>query len=247
MPTRRALLLALLHASTLPSVRAGTDLEILQVPVRFHLVTGLKLFKGGQPLSGWVTPEEVQATVVPEVNRIWRQAGIEFVTDKVVRVASRQPWSRALLLERIAAAHRDEDGHADPHRVDWYKGLLDFSEESGRSVNVHFVPYLGETSQGVTIPDERRVLVGEWTDKPSRASQLPQRVQLAEEEPFRVGSLGRTLAHELGHILGLKHPSRNSQPGPGRLMGGGRPGYHLTEEEIATARNSALALRSRRD
>lgn len=246
MPMRRTLLSALLLAPVLRAARASTGLDTLQVPVRFHLVTGLTLLKGGQPLSGWVTPEDVQATLVPEVNRIWRPAGIEFVTEQVVRVASLQPSNRADLLERIAAARRDEDGHADPQRVGWYEELLDFSEESSRSVNVHLVPYLGETSQGVAMPRQRRVLVGEWTDKATRARQLPQRAQLAEEEPFREGSLGRTLAHELGHILGLKHPNRNRQPGPARLMGGGRPGYHLTEEEIATARNAVLALRSRR-
>lgn len=247
MLTRRTLLrLTLLAAAPLHGTRANPVLDLIQVPVRFHLVTDLTLQKGGLSLSGWVSPEDVESTVMPELNRIWRAAGIEFVLERVVRVASLHPSGRSELLERIAAAHRDDDGHADPQRIGWYEQLLDFSEESGRSVNVHLVPYLGETLQGVALPRLRRVLIGEWTDKANRASQPPQRCLLVEEEPFRQGSLSRTVAHELGHILGLKHPDRALRSEQGRLMGGRRPGYHLSEEEIATARSTALSLRGRR-
>lgn len=244
MPTRRTLLCALLATPFVRAARAGSTTPAIQVPVRLHLVTGLIVPKGEQALAGWVTPADLENTVMPEVNRIWRPAGIEFVVEQVVSAAGAQPANRAELLGRIAAARRNEDGHPDFRIVRLYEELLDFSAESRSAVNVHLVPYLGETYQGVAMPRRRRVLVGEWSDKASGARQPPRRVNLAEEEPFREGSLGRTLAHELGHIVGLKHPSRDRLPGPDRLMGGGRPGYHLTEEEIAAARSEALGLRN---
>ena len=62
------------------------------------------------------------------------------------------------------------------------------------------------------------------------------RTLLIEPEPMKVGSLARTIAHELGHNLGLSHPDRSEISPVGRLMGGAKQGYALTPEEIAKAR-----------
>lgn len=70
-----------------------------------------------------------------------------------------------------------------------------------------------------------------WTDKPSRGRKPPQQVKLLEPQPFAVGSLSRTIAHELGHIVGLRHPNKAQQTRFGRLMGGRKPGENLTRRE----------------
>ena len=56
---------------------------------------------------------------------------------------------------------------------------------------------------------------------------------------MKVGSLARTVAHELGHNLGLNHPPKSEGGTIGRLMGGKVHGYALTSEEIAKARTIA--------
>jgi hypothetical protein len=213
------------------------------VAVRFHLVTGLAIRRDELEMSNWVTPADLASAVMPELNRIWRPAGIAFELEQAVHVPSLHPAGRSELIAQLAEAQRDMDGHADPRRVRWLGELLDFSQEGDQVINVHLVPYLGQTSQGVALPRLRRVLVGEWTDKPSRARLQPERCRLVEEEPFRQGSLSRTLAHELGHVLGLGHPERSERSEHGRLMGGYRHGYHLTEHEIQAARRIARSLR----
>jgi hypothetical protein len=94
----------------------------------------------------------------------------------------------------------------------------------------------GGTSQG-TACKGARILLGEWTDKPSGGKLPPQKCLLVEPEPFVKGSFGRTMAHELGHILGLHHPKEREVP---QLMGGG--GYILTEEQKNTAREKAFKI-----
>ena len=85
------------------------------------------------------------------------------------------------------------------------------------------------------------MVVGVWTDKPSGGRQPPVKALLVEPEPMRVGSLARTIAHELGHNLGLAHPDKDEAGAVGRLMGGGKQGYGLTAAEIAIARATASA------
>ena len=103
-------------------------------------------------------------------------------------------------------------------------------------MNIYAVPYLGGTSQGNACKGAR-ILLGEWTDKPSGGKLPPQKCLLVEPEPFVKGSFGRTMAHELGHILGLHHPKEREAP---QLMGGG--GYILTEEQKSTAREKAYKI-----
>jgi hypothetical protein len=68
-----------------------------------------------------------------------------------------------------------------------------------------------------------------------------QKCLLVEGGNFKQGSFSRTVAHELGHVVGLKHPLPNVPPFH-RLMGGSKPGNDLTEEEKTTAWKTASGL-----
>ena len=85
----------------------------------------------------------------------------------------------------------------------------------------------------------RQAVIGVWTDKPSHGKNPPVKTLLIEPEPMKVGSLARTIAHELGHNLGLAHPPKGEPSPVGRLMGGGKQGYALMPAEITKARQTA--------
>ncbi|MBI1396309.1 MAG: hypothetical protein GC151_10055 [Betaproteobacteria bacterium] len=133
-------------------------------------------------------------------------------------------------------------GRSDAARIRSLERLVDVSGNDSGAIDIHLVPYLGEASQGNTRRRLRRIFVGEWSDKSSHARRPPEKFQLTESPPFRTGSLSRTIAHELGHALGLKHPNKSTQTTFGLLMGGRRPGYLLTPSEIAIARRHAADL-----
>lgn len=224
------------------TARAG---EAIPVAIRFHAGSDLEMVKDGVTMRSWVTERQIRDVVLPEVNRIWRPAGIVFVLDAVERVRTLRPANRQHLLEEIAASTRDEDGESDPERIRKLGELLAFGDEAPPPLRVYFVPYLGEASQGNTKRKRGRVVVGEWTDKPSKGRGPPERCALSESGDFVRGSLGRTIAHELGHALGLSHPDKTTQTEFGRLMGGRKPGYRLTPPEISVARSAAEALARR--
>ena len=56
---------------------------------------------------------------------------------------------------------------------------------------------------------------------------------------MRVGSLARTIAHELEYNFSLTHPGKSEVSTLGRLMGGRKQDYALTEEDVTKARKVA--------
>jgi hypothetical protein len=233
------------HASDVPpGSPALVPTQALQrIEVRFHLVTDLTVATQGVEMTHWLTPEMIAKTVMPEVNRIWSAARIEWTLSGVSPATTRSE-NRTDTIACLLTAGRDSEGHGDPQRIRKLQSVLNLEQEDARAVNVYVVPYLGRTLQGNASPRQKRVILGQWTDKPSRGKRPPERCLLVENGEFRQGSLSRTVAHELGHILGLSHPPRSARP-LHRLMGGSDPGIDLTDEEKATARKTAALLFSK--
>lgn len=175
-----------------------------------------------------------------KVNRIWSVAGIEWKLFSIDEVAS-MSQGREDVQNYLLNSKRDEDGKSDSQRIDILLPILPIKQRDRNVINIYLVPYLGETSQGKTLPHKKIIIAGEWSDKFSHATLPPEKCLLVEKEPMQKGSFSRTIAHELGHIVGLQHPQQNDVS-LNRLMGGRKQGYNLTSEEIAIARQKAMTL-----
>lgn len=240
MPRRHpiCLIIALLLAT---GAAAGAG-ETITLRLRFHIVAGMETVKRDAAMDSWVSERDIRAALLPEINRIWRQANVEWTVDAIATETAAAGTRRDRTVAMLAATRRDADGRSDPRRLRKLDKLLATAGADGAAIDVYLVPYLGETSQGNASRKKMRIFVAQWTDKPSRGSAPPQRFALVENEPFRHGSLARTIAHELGHVLGLRHPDKATQREFGRLMGGKKPGYGFTDDEVATARAAARAI-----
>tara|TARA_R110002096_G_scaffold19234_3_gene64441 strand:+ start:979 stop:1758 length:780 start_codon:yes stop_codon:yes gene_type:complete len=218
---------------------------IIQLPVRFHIVKYVEMVKKGVTMKMWLTPRDVEQTILPEVNRIWLPAGIQWTAESIMMEGPAEIPDLEEMVRDIAKANRET-----PDRTKMILSLFDQRNRHPVINNLYFVPFVGATSQGfalsgggATFEDNSdggsRCVVGVWTDKPSGAIKPPQRFPLSEEMPFKIGSIARTCSHELGHNILLQHPDKSTQTKFNRLMGGRRPGYDLTSEEITLARRVA--------
>lgn len=215
------------------------DDSMLTLPIRFHITQGAVMTVKGQAMEVWVTPGDLSGPVLAEINRIWKPANIRFVIERARTESLLKPPDFNELLRSIENSKRGEEEAAGSGRTANIAKLLDPGQRHPAAHNVYLLPYIGATYQGYAAMGGRQVVVGVWTDKPSRGTHPPVKTLLVEPEPMKVGSLARTIAHELGHNLGLAHPPKGGPTTVGRLMGGGKQGYVLTPDEVAKARQTA--------
>ena len=50
---------------------------IIRLPLRVYIITDIELEQKGVRMSSWVAPMDIDRVVLPEINRIWKAAGIE--------------------------------------------------------------------------------------------------------------------------------------------------------------------------
>lgn len=237
--------LACLHGLAAPTVAEAPvnpppgDEALLTLPIRFHITQGATMTVKGQKMEVWVQPADLTGPVVQEVNRIWKPANIQFTVERAQLEPLLQPANFAELLHSVENSKRGDEDNPDSNRTGNIAKLLDPAQRHPSAMNVYLLPYIGGTFQGYAKLGGNQAVIGVWTDKFSHGEKPPVKTLLIEPEPMKVGSLARTIAHELGHGLTLEHPAKSIQSDIGRLMGGSRQGYGLTPEEIAKARQSA--------
>ena len=136
-------------------------------------------------------------------------------------------------------ATRDENGHSDDARLAPLYSFMDPNYRSRRSqlgtnlFHIYIYPFIGNTSQGNAMRDFGfHTVVGSWSNK-HNGGGVPARRKNTESPSNCVdGSLGRTIAHELGHVLSLQHNQCTNC-----LMDS--CGYKITSSQISTARAEA--------
>ena len=225
---------------------SGLPCPMLELPVRFHLLSDITMEKAGVEMGMWVTAEDVTDHIVPEMNRIWEPAGIRWVVESILIEESADIANKQDVIERI-----QESDRSTSTLVSEVQSLFPADSRHQAIFNIHLLPFIGGTRQGFAatgggwnsgIPNDggNIAYVGVWTDKPSGGRNPPQMFPLTEALPFSIGSIARTCAHEVGHNLRLAHPDRSTQVVFNRLMGGTRDGYDLIEDEIVSSRAVAM-------
>ena len=219
---------------------------ILRLPLRFVLCRG-KL------VGCTLTRKDCEAIVV-EINRCWRQAGIQFflIDEVYVNYAPDNDYNGMSLYEireGINNLARGPDGRMagkEKRRDIFLRHLMkDRDFDSMEAFNVWIFDFIGNTSQGVCIDRETHtVIIGQRSNK-----------GYPEITNRPLDCLGKTISHELGHALSLEHllqrpfscGSARNDSGFKNLMEGGNDakgggGSYLDDWQILEARGEACRI-----
>jgi len=215
----------------------------IHLNLRVHIMQDITMVHStGTIMKNWITPRDIKETIMPEVNAIWKQANIQWDIESIIEenVVKGVKYEESLIF--IAGTKRDSEGHSDSERLPHLFSLMQpqnmsKADELDKNLfHIYLFPFIGNTSQGNAMrPFNWSTVVGTWTNKHNRGG-VPEKTALTEDHnSFKRGSLSRTIAHEIGHVLSLQH----NQCETDCLMGGKSQGYLLTEAQIAAARLAA--------
>ena len=239
-----------------------TGQETINLKLHVHIMRDIEMrVKGESMTNDHISKENIANEVLPEVNRIWSQANINWelagvYDEDAVKKGYRQipagyPKNYKKLKNIVEKARRDSSGKSDPRRL---IPLFLFMQPGNRikpsefgqnNFHVYLYPFIGNTSQGNAMKKDKdtgnslgfHTVLGTWTNKHNKG-KIPERVKIVEDwekwTKIKRGSLSRTIAHELGHVIGLRHKRCE-----GYCLMGPKHGYKLTNKQIRRARNIA--------
>jgi hypothetical protein len=202
-------------------VRLPNDTDpTIRLPLRFILVHGIVMNKDGVAMRMWVSPEQVKESILPEINRIWKQANIQWDLECIIDRPFEEISDCRNAIAGIERSKRDGVNVDNARRVERIGALSGVKQAHPSIHQIHLFPFLGSTYQGFANVGGNVAFLGVFSDKISAGKKPPTACLLIEAEPMKFGSIGRTAGHELGHNLGLLHPNRKTQKEFDRLMGG---------------------------
>jgi hypothetical protein len=226
----------------------GYDAEVYdadteyKLNLRFHIMTDIIMeHTSGVSMESWVTTNDVSEIIIPEINAIWKQAKIIWVVESIIEedVVKHNNYEESIAF--IASTERNSDGQSDPARLPHLYNLMQPDNRSTEDdldknlYHLYLFPFIGNTSQGNAMQSfSFNSVVGTWTNKHNNGGDPEKTLLIESHSSFDRGSLSRTMAHEIGHVLGLKHNQCDFKC----LMG--VDGYFMTSEQIKTARLEAL-------
>jgi hypothetical protein len=218
--------------------------EVISLNLRIHIMRDIAFqasSRGITMTNDHITPAIVKNELLPEVNKIWDPAGIVWTIESVIEEPANKPSDFEQLKAIVEHADRDEEGRSDSERL---KPLYQFMNPQFMHANNHsagkklyhlyIFPFIGNRSQGNAMKSfDSRVVVASWSNKHNNGGIPFKRNNSEDHQACVIGSLGRTIAHELGHLLGMKHSDCK------KCLMAGNCGYSITPDQIKTVRAEA--------
>ena len=194
----------------------SNEIEIIKLKLKVHLIqTSPWVHNSGVELSTWVTVNNFKQTIITELNTIWKQANIKWAIDSIPEEPIFETDNLQEKINYVLESNRDGPF---PDRLTYLEDFtqpgsrIEKDEDGSFFFHVYLFPFTGNTRQGTAIRWRNNneisfleTFIGTWSNKHNNGG-VPEKCLLIEDQnEFVRGSLSRTIAHELGHLLTLQH------------------------------------------
>ena len=177
--------------------------ETLNLKLHVHIMRDIEMrVKGESMTNDHISKENIANEVLPEVNRIWSQANINWelvgvYNEDVVKKGYRQipagyPKNYKKLKNIVEKARRDSSGKSDPRRqIPLFLFMqpgnrIKPSEFGQNNFHVYLYPFIGNTFQGhAMIRGDGdsfgfHIVIGTWTNKHNKGG-IQERFKVVED------------------------------------------------------------------
>jgi hypothetical protein len=235
------------HATgTVKSVQKPLSSANVLINLNAYIPKNIELHYKGTRMRSWLTDTNVR-DIVSCVNRVYKNTDVQYQLGSINRIDPVRSNLESKLKLIVTVNRQDsyqKQRELKQARVSIFPLKYREANDVGGTINVFFLPFTGNTRQGDTsrkIGSINDVYIGEWSNKFAADGVPHKRRLVATGKP----NLCKTVAHEIGHVLGLRHIKGSGaeyrQQQKIRLMGG-NAGTQLTSDEISRLHQQAKKI-----
>ena len=179
------------------------------LPINVYIIDNMDMNVKGVEMKSWIDSDDVE-DVFEEINTLFfNKVGIEWEINEI-NIYDAPEDSQ---LDYISELTRDTDKYPNTKRMEAYTSLIPEGKYRKEFNNIYFTTFNGNTRQGkanankknrtIDVEDDIHfTMIGTYSNKQNKGGKPVKRKLLHEDgEP----SISFTVAHELGHVLGLNH------------------------------------------
>ena len=219
------------------------------LPINVYIIDNMNMNVKGVEMKSWIDSDDIE-DVFEEINTLFfNKVGIEWEINEINIYDAPEDAQ----LDYISELTRDTDKYPDKKRMEAYTSLIPKGKYSKEFNNIFFTTFQGNTRQGhadvnrinrtIDVEDDIHfTMIGTYSNKQTyytnkhNGGGTPVKRKLLHEdgEP----SISFTVAHELGHVLGLNHLNTSVD----NIMNATTSSLQYTEEQKKTMTQKAKKI-----
>ena len=214
--------------------------NMIILPINSYIIKNMNLSVKGKQINSWITKNNAKEIMNNVNNLFFNKYNIHWDLKEIIEFNVPNTAN----LKFIEELTRDTTLYPNDKREKAYCSLIKKNMYSKKYNNIYFSTFNGNTRQGKANINKNKhikdsdlkthihfTLIGTHTNKHNNGNKPKRREIYKIDEP----SLSFTVAHELAHVLGLKHLNSKIK----NIMNADTSSFEVNQEQISIMKKKA--------